>query len=251
MQSKVSMYNHGKIPMHDFGYAVVEAIEYKNWWDREKIHSYIFMENIELSKIINHKRSEVIPVGSIEFCLDYYNKIGIGNIKPLNIPDCLWKFVHRKICIDYCSNINGHWYLKSTKKIKSSDNREVWFNGDGGNDTKYFLTEWIDNVVSEWRLFVYNKEILGIKCYSGDEWILPDKSHCEKIVKAYDKKSYTLDVMVYTSKLQDPTRRVFITDIVELHDFFACGLYGFNHHKLLNMLITAHKELVSTLDVIH
>lgn len=235
IQSKII--NGFEIPAQDFGYSIIEAIDYHHWFNENNEYEFILCENITQDIIRNVYLKGLInniPVGSVEFCLDFYSRFGIKNIKPLNIPKCLWNFVKRYICIDYCKNVNGHWFLKSTKEIKSSDNGECWFNGDGGENEKYFLTEWINNVASEWRVFIYNKKILGLKCYSGNEWILPDRKYIEEIVKSYDKKSYTLDVMV-TNNME--------TDIVELHDMFATGLYGFNHPKLLNMMITTHREI--------
>jgi hypothetical protein len=242
IQARKTMYGESLIPEYDFGYSVIEAIEYANWWEREKVHDYHLVKREELNDIAFINRHTQIPIGSVEFCLDYYNRVGILNIKPLNIPEELWPLVKRPVTIDYCKNINGHWFLKSTSFIKDSANGEVWFNGDGGEDKKYFLTRWVDDVVSEWRLFIYKKSILGLKCYSGDDWILPDKRYCESVTIAYDspaKEAYTLDVMVYKDRMGG-----YSTDIVELHDFFGCGLYGFTHNKLLNMIVAAHKNIL-------
>lgn len=94
-----------------------------------------------------------------------------------------------------------------------------------------FLSEWVEHVNSEWRVFVFNGEVRDIRCYSGDVCTLPDKEYVEKIAKTYSdtsgKHAFTVDVMV-----TDEGK----TDIVELHDFFSCGLYGFEDYSVLPLM---------------
>lgn len=126
---------------------------------------------------------------------------------------------------------------KSVTKIKDETNGEVFLSEkDSDSDEKRFLTEWVQDIKSEWRVFVFNKKVRGIQCYSGDEWTLPNKDYVERVVKSCDELSYTLDVMV---------RENGETDIVELHDFFACGLYGFEDHaSLLNMWVSTIRKIL-------
>ena len=157
--------------------------------------------------------------------------MGIENVKPLNIPEELWKFCDRKIIIDYCSNINGRWMLKDIDTIKSEINGEIYLDENSNHDKKYFMSEWIDNIDSEFRVFVFNGSIKGINCYLGNELILPDLDYIKKVVKTYNKRCYTLDVMV--------TENGKHTEILELHDFFSCGLYGFEDYSILPVMWNA------------
>lgn len=242
-----------EITAQDFGRSIIDVIEYHNWFRNNNEYSFILCENITqdiireiyLKGLINY-----IPVGSIEFCLYFYSKFGIKNIIPINVPEKLKDFVKRKCYFDYNvyhdkldlfdkNNDEKLYMVKSKEQIKSK------INGFYSNKcidilswsilNNYFVSKYIDNVCSEWRVFVYNKRILGLKCYSGDEWILPDKKYIEEIVNFYDRESYTLDVMITENGL---------TDILELHQFFSCGLYGFNHPELLNMMISTHMEII-------
>ena len=231
-----NLINGHNIPAQSYGYTVIEAIQYTNWFRGEKIYDFALNGNVEFEP--NCLTRDCVPIGSVEYVIAWLKKMGVAEVKPLNIPPELWKFCDRQIKLDYCSNINGHWMLKDTNEIKSAANGEVWFNGDGGNDKKYFLTQWVDDIDSEWRVFALNKSIRGIRCYSGDEFILPNREYIQSIVDSYDKKCYTLDVFV-----NDKGKH---TEIMELHDFFSCGLYGFEDFSVLPMMwITTINELLN------
>lgn len=219
--------NNSVIPSYDFGYTAIQMANFWNWLHSEETQYSI--EFIEYSNNLVNKFKEfpnAIPIGSVEFTLDWFKSIGIDNVKPLNIPKELWKFCDREIKVDTIKNNSGFYMIKDTDKIKSDingrleiRNSEIFINDVPVNldDKEYFLSEWLNDVNSEWRVFVYNGDIKDIRCYSGDFWSFPDREYIEKIVDEYKNPSYTLDVMVTPNK----------TEIVELHDFFSCGLYGF------------------------
>lgn len=236
--------NNYTLPAYDFCYTVIDAIRFMNWFHNGKLYDYCLVNDVK--DLSTYGDKDYIPIGSVEFVLDWYKQCGIPTIIPLNIPEELWSLCHRPIKIDYCSNVNGHWMMKDIYEIKHSANGEVYFHGDGGNDKKWFLSKWVDNVESEWRIFVYNKKIIGMRNYSGDPFVTPDKDYIQDIVDKYDKQVYTLDAMVYKDKIA-PYK--YMTDILELHDFFSCGLYGFdNYGSMIKMHLTAHREI---LDKIH
>ena len=226
------------VPAQDYGYTAIQAVDYYGWLNSadKDIDRYGF----DLTNDITAKRyhaENYIPIGSVDFVLAWLKAMGVPHVAPLNIPRELWQHCKRDVRIDYCSNINGHWMLKDTDTIKAPYNGEVYFHGDGGKDKKYFLTRWVDDIDSEWRVFIFDKKILGIKCYSGDELIVPDRSYIEEIAQTYDKRCYVLDLFVRNNGT--------VTDICELHDFFACGLYGFDDLKMLPIMWSATiKELL-------
>ena len=99
----------------------------------------------------------------------------------------------------------------------------------------YFVSEPVD-IVSEWRIFVKRGRVVGVRNYGGDEWVVPDRTTVLSMVNAYhvvSPFSYTLDV----AAIQNSNGTVY-TDIVEVHNFISCGLYGFDTaNDLLTMLI--------------
>lgn len=259
IQSKLTPCGH-LVPMQSYGYTAIEAVEYANWINGEQVYGYELHlcndDNWSLSRTFrssceddpaedsddyNYLRGKYVPIGSVEFVSEWLRQMDADIPKPLNIPEELWSFVKRKVMLDKPINHTGtsfSMYVKSVDEIKSKVNGEYLLDGAFQGDTVYFMTEMVEPVVSEWRVFVYDRQILGIRCYSGDEWVLPKRDYIEDIVKVYDKRCYTLDVMVYEKQSNEPWVNIckgvnHVTDIVELHDFFACGLYGFEDLKNL------------------
>lgn len=72
---------------------------------------------------------------------------------------------------------------------------------------------------SEWRAFVHHGKVLDIKNYSGNPWVLPDRSLVEDMAKTAGDllKACTVDVMVTDDGE---------TALVEVHNFISCGSYG-------------------------
>ena len=73
-----------------------------------------------------------------------------------------------------------------------------------------------------------------MKCYSGEFNIFPDVAEINKMISAYTEAppAYTIDVGVNTKGE---------TVIIECHNFFSCGLYGFSDYRyLLDMFLKAY-----------
>ena len=244
------------LPAHSHGYEITEAVRFDTWWNRDEVrYSYVLWDTAANTDFKSYLNRNVIPVGSIEFCLRWFNAMGV-NPKPLNVPQELWKYCHRELYIDTLDNIphnipHGKYFCKSINEAKSPINQElIVINPQVNNphlkqDTlktlitdKHFYSEWVD-IISEWRVFVLDKKIVGTQCYSGDSFVLPDIKKYEQLIKEYDKRCYTLDLMVYNNLIE------YVTDIVEVHDFFACGLYGFDDYSTL---LRMHK--IATLEIL-
>lgn len=262
------------LPAHSFGYAVIEAIKFRNWF-RQPVkmeHSPYFSHHSELEPY-NYVLSEYagsvpvgestaismnllqanewIPIGSVEFCQEFYKELGVPDLKPLNIPQELWQYCRRKVYVDVFDKIpHGEYFCKSVDKIKSDINDKIEANDNPQLSPntlkklitdKHFYTEWVDDILSEWRVFVLRGKVLDIKCYSGNICQCPSMSYLDYLVELYgNNTAYTLDVMVY----RDSEKKVW-TDIIELHDFFGCGLYGFeDHENLLMMHVVAHNDIL-------
>ena len=82
------------------------------------------------------------------------------------------------------------------------------------------ISSLIDEFKGEFRCFVYEGKLIDIRQYDGDFKILPDFNLIYEMIDEYKSAphAYTLDVGV-TDKNE--------TAIIEVHDFFSCGLYGF------------------------
>lgn len=86
----------------------------------------------------------------------------------------------------------------------------------------------LDEIISEWRVFVYKGKGVDVKNYSGDPFVFPNADRIYQFIDQYTEapEAYTLDVAV-TNKG---------TWVLECHDFFSCGLYGSTDKNIPFML---------------
>jgi hypothetical protein len=80
-------------------------------------------------------------------------------------------------------------------------------------------------------VFCFKGKLVGVHHYSGDFRVFPDLRSVDMMVTAYKSApvAYTLDVAV-TKEGE--------TVIIEVHDFFSCGLYGFSNLKILPFMFS-------------
>lgn len=231
------------LPTNDFGLSVIEQVRYQNWLNNKEVHSFELATNQD---IINRKYTG-IPVGSIEFVETFLDK----SIIPINIPPELmeYQFTGRKICIgtySKCKHFIDNFctkniFIKSNDKIKEftelvpRQHIEEYIH----KEKSYLFSEDIEGVlgeiIGEYRVFVFRGKILDCRRYLGN-WYAPKPSAYKllKMVESYKDCSpaYTLDVAVTATNE---------TVLIEVHNFIACGLYGFNSNSLLSMLAEAYR----------
>lgn len=224
--------NENRELLYDFQYTVIEEIKRINWFNDEIIHNYFYSN--ELDCLYD---SEFIPIGSVKFVETYFKKKYNIDLKPLNF-NFKWfdyKYLGREIWYDikrvpkdiqvFVKDIGVTKgfvdILNSNNLHKVSDKLKI-----------PFISEVVD-IESEWRCFVYKSELLDCKNYIGLPFNPPNEDTLDYMIALLKYLfihdfPYTLDVAV----LSDGS-----TVILEVHNFYSCGLYGFKHKKLLNMLI--------------
>jgi hypothetical protein len=202
----------GKVK-HDFSFILLESIEYNNWLRNEEVFQVSFTDYEMIPNCI--------PIGSVEFVSKYIKEYYGIEIKPKNIPIELIdrKWTNRIVINGTEKDIIGEKFVKSNDKIKSFT--EICKSAPAGN---YQISDVI-SIQSEWRAFVYKKKLVGLQNYSGRFDIFPNVEKIEEMIYYYTNQpvAYTLDIGISLGE----------TVIIEVHDFFSCGLYGFCDHKIL------------------
>ena len=219
----------------DFCYTVYNQIKFYNWYNKDKI-DYYFLTLSELNSNLDKKYLEYTPIGSIEFIHTFmtFNNIKIPNAinipKELNKKDYLWRDVYygtKKDILTYPIFIKPKNQLKlfTGGSISSKSNLELLL-PEIKDDTELILSESID-IKSEYRAFIFKNELVGLQHYLGDFKIFPDINVIENMIKDYKSApiAYTLDIGIYDNK----------TILIEVHNFYSVGLYGFSRNMLLNM----------------
>ena len=224
---------------HDFSFALIEAIKYQNWYNRSDDITFVTTNGDMLLE-------NYTPVGSVEFVCEYIKKYyGENNIpKPINIPNELIFDYYLKrnirfqdikngaVCNSFINNIIKYpCFIKSDTQIKKFTN--IIYSADElkyAPDDMYMISDIID-IDSEYRCFVYKNKLVSIQNYSGDFTMFPNINIINEMIDEYKNApiAYTLDVGINT--YVDSTNNN--TFIIEAHDMFCCGLYGFNDSRIL------------------
>jgi len=249
---------------HDFAFTLLESIRFKKWLTNSediKVKFVEYHDTVEPNDIypipFKPLHEKYVPVGSVEFVSEFIQHFYGLYVKPINVPEELWHnpswdFTKRKIfngthlSLENCA---GKYFVKSNDQIKYFS--EIVECEDTGNQGtlysvkipvgNYQISEYIRGIQSEWRAFVYQGKLVGLQNYCGDFTKFPSTDRIKEMIKAYKSApiAYTLDVGVgdeiyhekYGFHLYNETF------VIEVHDFFSCGLYGFANHAIYpNML---------------
>lgn len=253
--------------IHDFSFQLLRAIEFQKWLGNDMYHEKID----KVPDVIDGELADFCPVGSVEFVSQWLEKTTNVTPKPINIPYCLRKksFSQRHILdvtvdkegiirnkipsfVSLFRSLNKKVILlKTSERIKGTcvpteltESPQLDFSTVTNRlelvpEGNYIISEYID-IDSEWRCFVYNNELVGLSNYTGDFTIFPNIFFIKEMIRTYSENgapvAYTLDVGVGPKG----------TFVIEVHDFFSCGLYGFNDLKIYPfMLYRWWKEYVN------
>jgi len=214
---------------------------------RHKQANIVFFEDIEEVPVSPYN----IVVGFIETTNKYFEKLGLPPKQALNIPGELHSLkytgrivgkttlhhLYRKYRNDYPLFIKPDGRAKEfvAGVVRDEKQAEIYFN-HLPDDTK-ILTSEVVNFVSEYRTYIINGTIKGIKHYIGDYFIYPDPQRVKEMVATYKSApaGYSLDVGI-TDKGE--------TLLVECNDGWSLGNYGLDDTIYSNLLAARWRELM-------
>ena len=204
--------------VHDFAFTLLEALRYHKWMGRD-YHMYMTTE-------YGVDEPGWIPVGSVEFVQDYLKSAYDLTVTPRNVPVELMpkQFSGRAMRNTHISRPTNVTSLNI--HIKSNDNIKQEIDLTKVPPGSY-QTSPVQDYISEWRTFVWRGDLVGLQNYAGDFTKFPDLNQIRYMMKAFKGPcAYTLDLGIYEG-----------TYVVEVHDFFSVGLYGFADLQLLPLLL--------------
>lgn len=173
-------------------------------------------------------RNIVIPVGSIEFVEKWAKQFwNIDHINPMEVPECLRteEFLKREYKIVPYDKLpeTGKWFVKDVSRLKSGSfvGNKTDMPGCFDKSHMFLCSGYVEDIVSELRVYFINGEIENVCHYDGKPCVLPDFSMVRQANKIFMRQddypcSYTMDIMI--------TR--FGTSIIECHPFISVGLYS-------------------------
>ena len=107
------------------------------------------------------------------------------------------------------------------------------------------------DIVSEFRVYVDDGEILGVKHYYGDWSITPDKSFIEDVVRAYKPcpTAYGIDIGVLGNVAPKQTQKGLSwydsTFVIEVNDGCNLGNYGLDSIHYGEMIVSRWYEIMT------
>lgn len=126
------------------------------------------------------------------------------------------------------------------------------------DDTECYICEPID-ILSEYRVYVHDGDILGVKHYYGDWSVAPDVDFVKEVIKNYKPSpvAYGVDIGVkyrYGKYFKPPTppdpNGVYIENknsfVIEVNDACNLGNYGLDSIHYGEMLVARWLEIVAT-----
>lgn len=190
---------------------------------------------------------ETIVVGWIGTVAQAFEIVGATVPPEISIPDCLMKYADRKIWKSTLGEVRADDNFKSfikplyghkdfTGHVRSGLQANLFATSMYPNEMEILCSE-VVNFISEYRGFVLNGKMVGLKHYSGDFRKMVDASKVEAAIKDYKgaPSAYSIDF-----GLTDDGR----TLLVEVNDSFALGSYGLNTMLYAQMIEARWNEIV-------
>ncbi len=170
-------------------------------------HKIVLYEEIE-----EVPRSAIAVIGYIDDLQKFFEKTGVGKQIALNIPPELsdYGFVLREI--GYCTmkefreSAKLPIFLKPARYPKefpagviTKESSKKFFS-EVSDDTPVMTSEVVD-ILSEYRCYIRNGKLLGIKHYQGDVKVFPNPTMIQRMIDKFTKapRGYSLDVGVLSS----------------------------------------------------
>jgi hypothetical protein len=204
--------------VHDFSFTLLESIRFNNWANQSEEIKF------KLSDVPKYIKN-YIPIGSVEFVSQYLLDNYDVKIKPINIPEELLDVKFTGRCV--FNGTEKDIILGEKKFIKSNDKIKTFTEITDNTPIGHYQISDIIKIKSEWRAFVFKSKLVGLQNYSGDFTAFPNIEKINNMIVEYKSQpiAFTLDVAI---KEDDND-----TVVIECHNFFSCGLYGFADHNIL------------------
>lgn len=196
-------------------------------------------EEVQSGKFDNFIKTNLF-VGSVEFMREVFNRVDRTPEPILNSDRD--PFVTTLLEVRKTIEAGRNVFVKPIQQKLFSgllvDKYSISCLRDFPDDLLVNTYEPIENIVSEWRVYILRDRMMDSKNYSGDFKIPIDYSYVEKKIKELKDKlpiAYVMDVGV------DKNGEHYI---IEFNDMYAIGNYGIDNTVYVNMLRDRYFEII-------
>ena len=196
-------------------------------------------ETIYYDVLTSKVEEYAIVVGFINDILNISKIMGFDELKQIDYPTELKQYLHREIITTNTFNLPEKYpfFIKPTN-MKSFSGRVVKEFKDliGVLDTQLYFTETIHDIISEWRCFILNGEILGVKHYKGNPFVAVDENILNEMVSKFttSPNAYSLDIGVTKEGLNI---------LVECNNGYSTGNYGLTEIQYAKFLMQGYLDI--------
>lgn len=244
MTYKAYIHKTGKFPSTEWGMSAYYGFQQKD----TKIVLFSDLDKVPLS------RYNIIVAGT-EFTIKRIKDLGIEPPKALHIPEELnqYRFLGRYVsymtfktfrglaernAINFPIFIKPEGYAKQfvAGPVSNRENALLFYN-DVPDECLIMLSEVVD-IQSEYRCYILNGELIGIKHYLSDIRQFPHVRDIDNMISSYKSqpKAFALDVGI-TNRGN--------TILIEANDSWALGNYGLNDKQYAHMLAVRWHQLMT------
>lgn len=209
-----------------------------------------------LDDVYNQITKEDIVVDYIQQCENVFAKFNVLNPHVDDYPECLRKFLGRKIWRDTINAIStdegkwsAGWFVKPVESKKFtgkviSSIKDLIGCGAYNEDFEVLCSEPIE-FIREWRCFVYYDQIIDVRPYKGDWHYNYDAEVLDEIMDQFiewDKRPMACSIDIGVTK--DGR-----TLLIECNDAYSLGAYGLVDYKYAKLLSARWSQLLEREDV--
>ena len=206
----------------------------------ESEQKYKLIDINELDRIPSSAFISNIFIGTVEFMLTVFEK---GNIDVPKLPrnsNRVSEIMNIEEAIDRIENDEVLFVKPTITKLFTglvADKYCTSYLRAYDKNTEVLVYPVIDNLISEWRVYISDGKIIDSRHYLGDFKIIPDYDLVESIVKDNSDfpSTYTIDIGI-TSKNEN--------FVVEFNDMWAIGNYGIENMTYLRLLKKRYIEII-------
>lgn len=236
MESTVYIQAQNNFPLADWGvYALLGF--------RERGSNIAFYENIEEVPLNRYS----LVVGGIEHTTWWFEQMGINVPESMTMPTELLGYAGRSIDLmtlgEALAKTDYPYFVKPYSKLKefvggviTKESDKRWFNDGIPQDTTVLVSEVVD-FVSEYRGYVINGQLVGIKHYLGDFCLFPDCNIVKQAIADYASQpaAYSIDFGVTSSGK---------TLLIECNDGWSLGCYGLEPKLYVRLITTRWRQIL-------
>lgn len=239
----------------DLCQAMENAIEFDSWRSCRSIEEVVYCSIDDLDAIQLNPEYNYCPVGTLEFFFKYvdtmYGEGAHKKIKPLNVPKELELYALGNVYYSDTKELEEFFkdsendgvrlFMKSMDTFKDEHNGFISKPEEVQPNTQLVVES--PDLDDEWRVFIHNGKAIDIKKYSGNPFVFPDLdgSSFHRIISIATNqcgiKEGTVDIGMEIWCDDFDGKEYNRICVIECHDFFSCGLYGFNDNNAIPLML--------------